>query len=247
MRAANLMVLVGSILLVVAGVNCAAEEEKGAPQTTPATAVGEGSPQATPTTAVGEGSPQTTPATAVGEGVEAPTTVLGIDADPSSTPENTATSLGSIETCVSVTTGDSFDIDVFVDAVPTERDLAGFDYFLKYDNTKLQITAVNHNMLLASQPGSTLIEGGETVMPDTNGSLSVSVADVKFAAVEPGGSVGVLGRYGLQAVGSGLSTLRLEPAPTYLTDSSPAGYMPGQVVEATIAIDQSCPASTTTR
>lgn len=178
---------------------------------------------------------------------EKPASVLGIDADPTGVPANTATSLGSIETCISVTTGATFDIDVFVDAVPSDRNLAGFDYFLKYDNSMLQITAVNHDMLLTSRPDAKLSEGGERVMPDTDGSLGVSNADLNLAAAEPGGSRGVLGRYQLQAVAAGTSTLRLEGAPTYLTDSSPAGYDPDQVLGATIAVDEPCPESNATR
>ena len=86
---------------------------------------------------------------------DAGTTVVGVDADPSG---NTATSLGTIERCVDVSVGQAFDIDVFVDAIPEDRDLAGFNYLLNYDPSKLQVNGCNHDMLLASQPGSYVVD-----------------------------------------------------------------------------------------
>jgi len=46
--------------------------------------------------------------------------IVGLDMDPYNTPANTATSLGSIERCISVNgvVGESFDIDVFLNDVP---------------------------------------------------------------------------------------------------------------------------------
>jgi hypothetical protein len=154
---------------------------------------------------------------------DAGTTVVGVDADPSG---NTATSLGTIERCVDVSVGQAFDIDVFVDAIPEDRDLAGFNYLLNYDPSKLQVNGCNHDMLLASQPGSYVVDLSDEVCrtgsPDTDGTLLVAVADLAAAPPEPGGSLGVLGRYQFQAVGSGSSVLTLSPIGGFVADSSPA-------------------------
>jgi hypothetical protein len=154
------------------------------------------------------------------------TTVVGIDADPSG---NTATSLGTIDRCIEVSVGQTFDIDVFVDAIPEDRDLAGFNYLLNYDPSKLQVNVCNHEMLLASEPGSYVVDVSEVVCrvgspPDTDGTLLVGAADLKPGAHEPGGSLGVLGRYQLEAVGAGTSVLILEPfvGGGIVADSSPA-------------------------
>ena len=215
MRGTASLFLAAIVLLAVLGTGCGTSDEEGAPHqpTTP----GQGD-EATP---------------------EMAGTVIGIDVNPSAAPANTATSLGSIETCVSVTSGSTFEVDVFIDAIPSGRDLAGFNYFLKFDNSKLQVNQTDYNMLLASQPGSSVLDAGEQTLPDSDGSLSVVAVDTIGApSAEPAGSRGVLARYQLQAVGSGTSRLSLEPAPTYLVDSTP---------DATIAIDEPCPESTTAR
>jgi len=130
---------------------------------------------------------------------------LGIDADPSG---NTATSLGTIERCIEVSSGESFDIDVFVDAIPEDRELWGFSYNLNYDSGRLRVIGCNQDMLLASQPGSDVDDAGDCgYFPQTDGQFNTGAYD--FGTVEPGGSLGVLGRYKLQAVGSGSSVLTL--------------------------------------
>jgi len=135
-----------------------------------------------------------------------------------------ATSLGTIERQICVSSGQTFDIDVFVDAIPQDRDLAGFNYLLSYDPTKLQVNACNHNMLLMSQPGGILADVSDnackTGPPDTDGTLLAGAADLgPTSAAEPGGSLGVLGRYQLQAVGSGSSVLTLSPIQGFVADS----------------------------
>jgi len=134
--------------------------------------------------------------------------VGGIDVDPSG---NTATSLGTIDRHICVSSGETFDIDVFVDAIPEDRDLAAFGYWLNYDASKLQVNACNHQMLLASEPGSDLWNYSDCrpeKLPDTDGKLSVGILDFG-GPPEPGGSLGVLGRYELEAVGAGTSVLTL--------------------------------------
>jgi hypothetical protein len=170
-------------------------------------------------------------------------TVVGIDADPFSAPANTATSVGSIEGCVSVTSGQKFSIDVFVDAVPADRDLAGFNYFLIYDSSVLKVTGKNHDMLLKSQPGSNALDLSEAA-PDSDGALLVVVADVAPAAAEPGGSRGVLGRYELEAIGSGVAELALDSA--LLGDNSAQEIPIDSVLSAVVAVDEPCPTASPT-
>ena len=55
---------------------------------------------------------------------------LGIDADPTQSPANTATSLGSLEACRTVASGQQFTIDVFVTSV---ADLLGWATTIQYD------------------------------------------------------------------------------------------------------------------
>src|SRR4030042_1222981 len=72
-------------------------------------------------------------APALGQGV----TTLGVDADPTQSPPNTATSLGSIESCVSVATNDTFDIAIFITDVV---DLLSWETYLQYDGSVARVT-----------------------------------------------------------------------------------------------------------
>jgi hypothetical protein len=147
--------------------------------------------------------------------------VLGIDVDPSG---NTATSLSTIDQCISVSSGANFDIDVFLNSIPSPHNLGGFQYRLKYDSTKLQVNAIDHGegtCLMMSQAGSGILEVGDcsaagSPCPDTDGSLYVAVADIGGqASAEGPGSLGVLGRYNLTVIGG-------EGNLTFLTLTDPA-------------------------
>lgn len=167
-----------------------------------------------------------------------PTAVLGIDVDPSG---NTATSLGTIDECISVSSGADFDIDVFLDKIPSPHNLGGFEYRLNYDSTALRVNAVDHGggtSLIMSQAGSSVLDLGDcsppgSPCPDTDGSLFVSVVDTGGpASVEDPDSLGVLGRYNLTVIG-GEGNLTL----LTLTDPALGGYEP-TVTPWTDEIDQ---------
>jgi hypothetical protein len=166
------------------------------------------------------------------------TVVVGIDVDPNG---NTPTSLGTIDQCISVSSGANFDIDVFLDKVPSPHNLGGFEYRLIYDSTKLQVNAIDHGAgtsLIMSQAGSGTLELGDcsaagSPCPDTDGSLYASLLDMgSQASAEGPGSLGVLGRYTLQVVGGGGTLAYLT-----LTDLYLAGFEPA-VTEWTGEIDQ---------
>jgi len=153
--------------------------------------------------------------------------VLGIDVDPSG---NTATSLDTIDQCISVSSGANFDIDVFLNSVPSPHNLGGFEYRLNYDNTVLQVNAVDHRAgtsLVMSQPLGGLVEMGDcspagSLCPDTDGSLFVSALDSGGQrSAEGPGSLGVLGRYNLTVIGGEGRLTSLT-----LTDLAIGGYEP---------------------
>jgi hypothetical protein len=164
--------------------------------------------------------------------------VLGIDVDPSG---NTATSLGTIDQCISVSSGANFDIDVFLNSIPSPHNLGGLEYRLNYDSTKLQVNAIDHaagTSLMMSQAKSGVLELGDcsapgSPCPDTDGSLFVSMVDSGGGASAEGpGSLGVLGRYTLEVVGGDGTLAYLTLTGLYL-----AGFEPA-VTEWTGEIDQ---------
>jgi hypothetical protein len=156
-----------------------------------------------------------------------PTVVLGIDVDPSG---NTATSLGTIDQCISVSSGANFDIDVFLNSIPSPHNLGGFEYYLNYDSDVLRVNAIDHTAgtsLIMSEALGGLVEHGDcsppgSLCPDTDGSLYVSTLDSGGdRSAEAPGSLGVLGRYDLTAIGGEGSLTFLT-----LTDIVIGGYEP---------------------
>jgi hypothetical protein len=105
------------------------------------------------------------------------------------------TSIGTIDSCISVTQGQQFDIDVFVDEIPSGRDFAGFNYDLSFDSTRVEVIAHDHAMLLTAVYGSSVSDLSDSV-PDTASPHGVYVAD--FGTDEIGPIAGVLGRYTLE-------------------------------------------------
>src|SRR3990170_9011658 len=103
----------------------------------------------------------------------APGTNVGIDTD---TTGNTAASLGATESCISVSPGQQFDIDVFVNEIPAGRNFAGFNYEVNFDASRVNISAQNHSQLLASAPASSIADLSEAV-PDSATPHAVLVAD----------------------------------------------------------------------
>ena len=129
------------------------------------------------------------------EGLQAVT--VGIDVDPTG---NAATTLGTLERCTSVanSAGSQFTIDVFIDEIPSGQNIAGFEYSLHFDASRLVLAAQDHSLLLASAPGSQPFDTLGDRVPDTDGSHLVAVAD--FGPEEAGPVKGVLGRYTMEVL-----------------------------------------------
>ena len=107
------------------------------------------------------------------------------------------TSLSTIDSCISVSLGQQFNIDVFVDEIPSGRDFAGFNYDLSFDSSRVKVIAHNHEMLLGAAYGSSVNDLSEAV-PDTSSPHAMYVAD--FGTAEVGPIAGVLGRYTLEVL-----------------------------------------------
>jgi hypothetical protein len=182
--------------------------------------------------------------------------------DDSDTVVNDGCGLPQIDACIRVDSG-TFNIDVFVDDVPTGKDVGGFDWFLNYDNSLLQVNgrvspagpppAEASAWLLGTAPGSSVVQYGNNTWPHTSGSMPECAADVCGPACgEPAGSLGPLERYELEVVGAGLTitALTLTPVPTFLTSNIPTvhGYLPDELFDGNhipayglVAIGQDCP------
>jgi len=173
-------------------------------------------------------------APARGQGV----TTIGVDADPTRLPANTATSLGSIESCISAATNDTFDIDIFITDVV---DLMSWETYLEYDSSVLNVTAVNVQMFQAANSGSHVFNASEPT-PDSDGTFYVSAVELVVGAVDSGS--GVLARLTLRAVGPGasraelLSSMLKDKNNEPIGDTNGDGYFDGPIFNAQVAVDQ---------
>ncbi len=165
---------------------------------------------------------------------------IAIDTDVNRTPVNTATSLGALEACNTIRTGGALIIDITVGAASLagepEDGIAGFQFTLLYDPSKVRVVASDPNMLLAANAGSNLVLFGDDT-PDFDGSFVMSAVDFGDAATAERGS-GVLARITLEGVSPGVSPLSL--ADVLVADSF-KGYTVNNVLNAQVAVDVACP------
>ena len=101
----------------------------------------------------------------------------------------------------------------------------------------IYVAASNHDMLLAANPGSSLVSLGDST-PHADGSFLVAVTDFGLSTTPESGS-GVLARITLQGVGPGVSELTLTSVA--IADASNARYGIDSTVAAEVAVDALCP------
>lgn len=175
-----------------------------------------------------------------------PDTTVGVDTN---TAGNTATSLGTINSCISVNSTDTFYIDVFVQDV---TDLNSWESVFRFDESVIEVNSLNAtNFFLGS-------DVWPPIFSCTAGECLLGTFDTTGAGHT---GEGVLGRLEITAIGPGLSKanldLRVEDGPVsgviLLDDSDPPaaigdfeppegdGYFDGPILNAQIAVDQYCP------
>jgi hypothetical protein len=179
---------------------------------------------------------------------------IGVDADPTG---NTATSLGPIDSCLSVSTGDTFQVDIFVSDVV---DLLAWETYLVYDMSVINIDSRDVMMFQAANEDSNVFDVSEA-LPDIDGRYGVAAVDLADPPAPDSGS-GVLARLTLKAVGAGVSplslsgidingdgTIDLGPFLTNIDAESIAdlnddGFFDGRIANAEITVGGACPSGT---
>ena len=165
--------------------------------------------------------------------------LVGVDADSSG---NTATSLGTIDTCRSVSQGETFDVDVWVQNTPQ---FLGVQNDLNYDQAVLRVIDNDDEQLVIAGPGGGPVFSVSEPPPDEDGSYT-SIA-VDLAAVGGSGD-GVLARVTLEALNTGYSPLSVSGV--YLVDVNiesigdgpdQGDYFDGPFTGAIIWVGQPCP------
>jgi hypothetical protein len=166
-----------------------------------------------------------------------------IDLEPDYELTNTATLIGSPETCLEVPSGGPIEIDVTVSAVPAvsggSGGLTGYDFTLQYDQSKIRVTAINYSMMLAANGISafTVID----TLPDTDGQFGVAVADIGSSTPESG--AGVLARITVETLANGMAPVAFLQNNVGLTGGLPGfeALHTAKSIGATLAIGTSCP------
>ena len=178
---------------------------------------------------------------------------FAVDMDPSSTPANTATSLGSIEGCARIVNNDAQDgdedavdtvtVDIVVSNIPSTEPMMVFGYDLIYDESVLTIETADSDYLLTANEGSELYE--TTVTPDIDGDdiFYAGALDISHPYVYPAESgSGVLQRLTISAesdASAGLTGLTFKAA--MHADPALGAYPPDSLIHAQIALDDYCP------
>lgn len=182
---------------------------------------------------------------------------IGVDADPTG---NVATSLGPIDSCLSVSTGETFQVDIVVTDIV---DLLAWEAYLVYDMTVVNIAEPPAIMFQGENQGSKVFDLSEA-LPDIDGLYGVAAADLAEPPA-PDSGWGVLARLTLVAVGPGVSQMSLplldlnddgttdfgpilrDEEGTVIEDADGDGFFDGPIYDAQIVVDGDCPAEATVR
>jgi len=179
---------------------------------------------------------------------------IGVDVEPAG---NTATSLGPIDPCVSVSSGDTFQVDIFITNV---TNLLAWEAYFTYDTKAIKIVERDVMMFQAANAGSQVFDVSEG-LPDIDGWYRVATADIAEPPATDSGS-GVLARLTLEALTPGISPLSLSPVDVNddgrmdlgpslkdfhgesIDDRDGDGFFDGPIANAQIAVDTLCPGVT---
>ena len=195
------------------------------------------------------------PAIGARNGVAQGGLAIGVDADPAG---NSATSLGSVDPCISVQKGDTFQIDIFVADV---EDLLGWEIYFSFDGDVVNVVDRDVGLFLATSANSEVFDASD-VLPSTGGLYRVGAVDLSQPPSPDSGS-GVLARLTLEAVGAGLGQallISIDANNDGATDLGPQlsnsdlqaigdangdGFFDGTVLSGQIAVDRDCAAEPT--
>jgi hypothetical protein len=172
--------------------------------------------------------------------------LIAIDANPEG---NTATSLGRINGCSRVETGAQLSVDYVVDSIPDDRPMIAFEAEIQYDPQLLELTAVDHDFLLAAVGAYQPVAGPTDDVPDSDGNFRFSVLDTASmtdpeANVERG--AGVLARITFSAKAAGVSEVAIVaqhgPGPYPLVqDTQNERILADRAGSISLAVGDDCP------
>ena len=150
--------------------------------------------------------------------------MLSVDMDPSAS---------GIQSCRSVSVGDTFDVAVVIEDV---ANLMGFQFDFLYDPALVNVRGGDVNLFLASPPGASILDLSDP-LPDSDGLHVVGAMNVG-PPPDANGS-GVLARLTLSPVGAGAESLALNRV--WLGDTWGDPMNMRWWTNGLVAVDQPCP------
>ncbi len=160
---------------------------------------------------------------------------LSLDVEPSG---NTGTSAGTVDVCRSAATGTTFNMDVLVQDLPA---LDGYQLDLLYNPSVLNVSAIEPGLFL----GPRGVDFSDTV-PDADGHVLLQYANMQGPSRSGSGA---LARVTFQAVGSGLTAIKVanvmlgQSGGEAIGDSDGDKLFDGPLVDAFVAVDEPCPSA----
>lgn len=179
---------------------------------------------------------------------------MAIDMDPFASPGNTATTLGTRESCAQINennvldadenfTADTITLDVVAVDIPATTAMIAFTFEIDYSEAALTIQTQDPNFLLASSPGSSLFDLPSDSTPDVNGDNRWvgTVVDLGYPGSEDFGS-GILQRLTMSSdVGAAPGVYDLTLSNAAHVDLNNDAFLPDTLYGAAVAVDQTCP------
>lgn len=97
---------------------------------------------------------------------------------------NTATSLGPWDECIIASPGDTITLDVTATNIPAGYPMIAFAFTLNSSAGVVTVVSTDPNFLLASTPGSSLLDVSDPV-PDADGIWHAAVVDLSASTIVP--------------------------------------------------------------
>lgn len=181
---------------------------------------------------------------------------MSIDMDPSNSPVNTATSVGTREFCARINENDvldadedaadtlEFDVTTGANGIPEGNPMLAFTFDLRYNSYGVAVVGNDVEMLLKAKAGSAIFDLSQS-LPDTDGEFTSTGADFGSGPLENvrfESGPGVLARMRIESrpdVISGIHHLILSNAVHINTLNS--AYAPLALNHAVVAIGTECP------
>lgn len=191
---------------------------------------------------------------AVGQSAHAAGPTFAIDAGIDG---NNSTSVGRIENCVAVKTGDRFQMDIVVQDI---TNLLAWEIPIDYDPEVLTVVGQDVKMFQQANAGSSVLDLSDK-LPDDSGFHALAAFDSADPESPDSGS-GVLARVTFEAVGAGGSPIRFgnrdydsdgvldrgslirDTATNIIGDSNGDTFFDGEQANAEVVVDGECPNGT---